>query len=230
MRNFLQFDTVFIIVHSSLHFSGNFLKSKYGYWHLLTTNIKFKYLIWLVHISKLSKRDETITNSKIFFKSAHSCLWGLRAFPALDNLGLDIFNNFGRFETPRLEWHLVSIFVFLQTVMVKIILQKIYNQRFSIKWFDIPNLHLSSIMLPSKDIKIILHVSHSEPSITMHALNKLLVHLAIDLKLYWLCTAWAFFSYVSYSYGSIYLSGKLLSISFKLRLFETLRSIQGNFL
>jgi len=60
-------------------------------------------------------------------------LWGLRAFPALDNLGLDIFNNFGRFETPRLEWHLVSIFVFLQTVMVKIILQKIYNQRFSIK-------------------------------------------------------------------------------------------------
>jgi len=73
-------------------------------------------------------------------------------------------------------------FVFLQNVMVKIILQKIYMQHFSIKWFDIPNLHRSSIILPSKDIKIILHVSHSEPSITKHALNKLLVHLANDLN------------------------------------------------
>jgi len=44
--------------------------------------------------------------------------------------------------------------------------------------------------------KIILHVSHSEPSITKHKLNKLLVHLANDLKLYWLCTAGASFSYV----------------------------------
>jgi len=54
---------------------------------------------------------------------------------------------------PKLEWHLVSILFFLQTVMVKIILQKIYMQHFSIKWFDIPNLHLVSIILPSKDIK-----------------------------------------------------------------------------
>jgi len=36
---------------------------------------------------------------------------------------------------PKLEWHLVSILVFLQTVMVNIILQKIYMQHFSIKWF-----------------------------------------------------------------------------------------------
>ena len=40
MCNFLQFDTVFIIVHSSLHFSSNFLRSKYGNWCLLTTNTK----------------------------------------------------------------------------------------------------------------------------------------------------------------------------------------------
>jgi len=31
-----------------------------------------------------------------------------------------------------------------------------------------------------------LHVSHSEPSITKHALNQLLVHLTNELKLYWL--------------------------------------------
>jgi len=54
---------------------------------------------------------------------------------------------------PRLEWQLVSIFVFLQPAMVKIILQKIHMQHFSIKWFDILNLHLVSIILPSKDIK-----------------------------------------------------------------------------
>ena len=68
-------------------------------------------------------------------------------------------------------------------------------QHFSIKWFDILNLHLVSIILP-RTSKIILHVSHSESSITKHELNKLLVHLANDLKLYWLCTAWASFSYV----------------------------------
>jgi len=42
-----------------------------------------------------------------------------------------------------------------------------------------------------------LHVCNSETSITKHAINKILVHIANDLKLYWLCTAWASFSYVS---------------------------------
>ena len=37
--------------------------------------------------------------------------------------------------------------------MVKIILQKINMQHFSMKWFDILNLQLVSIILPSKDIK-----------------------------------------------------------------------------
>jgi len=49
-------------------------------------------------------------------------------------LGLDTFNNLVDLEhQPRLEWHLVSIVDFLQTVMVKIMLQKIYMQHFSIK-------------------------------------------------------------------------------------------------
>jgi len=61
-------------------------------------------------------------------------LWGLRALPALDNLGFDTFKNLVDLEhQPRLEWHLVSIVDFLQTVMGKIILQKIDMQHFLIK-------------------------------------------------------------------------------------------------
>jgi len=39
---------------------------------------------------------------KIFLKInvlAHACLWGLRTSPALDCVGLDIFNNFGTRNT-----------------------------------------------------------------------------------------------------------------------------------
>jgi len=76
---------------------------------------------------KLKKKINVLT---------HACLWGLRTSQALDCLGLDIFNNFGTRNTNH-GWNgnllVVSIFVFLHTVMVKIILQKIHMQHFSIK-------------------------------------------------------------------------------------------------
>ena len=59
----------FVIVRSSLHFSGNFLKSKYGHWRLLTTNIKFKY-DWYIspHYVKVMKQLQI---QIYFFKSIY---------------------------------------------------------------------------------------------------------------------------------------------------------------
>jgi len=94
---------------------------------------------------------------KIFFKNQCTCTCmfvGIKNFTGPWLFGSWHFEQSCNMEhQPRLEWQLVSIFVFLQTVMVKEILQKIRMQHFSIKWFDILNLHLVSINLLSKDIK-----------------------------------------------------------------------------
>jgi len=65
----------------------------------------------------------------------HSDVCGdLRALPASENLGLDIFNNFDRFGTTNILGMAPYFKVdFLKTVMVKMILQKIHMQDFSLK-------------------------------------------------------------------------------------------------